>query len=234
MGKYYNQLHIYLPKSAFLYFIKFFCPDLTKRRPHSLVLFLSRWQVNFVMRIDSLGRGEISGARSAFVSDRTVCDSLHLSWYLSSIFHLLLPPHHHHLPPPSWQFVVFVDVKRCRSTKTQSSVSAKEIRRWVIWDFSKPQVIQSLSAWQHWLCWLCISKQRERLGVHWFQQHSSTDPPTSIFIFLVRSNSVSFWRVFCIDNERCRSEWICDTSRVWQIPLAVLISPHLLSVPGGC
>lgn len=90
----------------------------------------------------------------------------------------------------------------CRSTKTQSSESEKVIRRWVIWDFSKPQVIQSLSAWQLWLCWLCISKQRERLGVYRFQQHSSTDPPTSIFIFRVRSGSASFWRVFSAPRTR--------------------------------
>lgn len=175
---------------------------LDKARPHSLVLFLPRWQVNFVMRFDSLGRREISGARARllwlielFVTVSTCLDTCRPFFiYFSSPLTSL---------PLQLTVVFFLRMRStCRSTKTQSSESEKVIRRWVIWDFSKPQVIQSLSAWQLWLCWLCISKQRERLGVYRFQRHSSTDPPTSIFIFRMRSGSASFWRVFSAPRTR--------------------------------
>lgn len=111
----------------------------------SIVLPFPGWQVNLVIWIDAIRLTEIFGGLCSFVIDRNVCDSIHLSWCFSSIFHHLLLSLH--LP----QLTAVVLLMWCSVMLQRPRIPClsphnrlmwilwaqywNKVRHWMIWDF---------------------------------------------------------------------------------------------------
>lgn len=110
----------------------------------STVLPFPGWQVNLVIWIDAIRLTEIFWGLCSFVIDRNVCDSIHLSWCFSSIFHLLLSLHLPQLTAVVLLMWYSVMLQRpripCLSPHNRLmwilwAQYWNKVRHWVIWDF---------------------------------------------------------------------------------------------------
>lgn len=148
---------------------------------------------------------EIFGGLCSFVIDRNVCDSLHLSWCFSSIFHLLLSPH---LP----QLTAVVLLMWCSVMLQRPRIPCLTPHNrlmWILWaqywnktkvlsdlGLFKPQVVPSHFAQLLLLCELCVGKRWKQLGL--FQQHKPSADAVPLWCkprecFLCRMSKGKTW-----------------------------------------